>query len=124
VATLLIFWLASVYTEFIAHGLHEARLHLRAVPTAISREVSMLAAPALSILFLLLAALDLLAAELAVRLALWNGVLQLFGWGVELGRRSGRSWPTALLTGVVNGALGVVVVAAPPPVGPRPVSAA
>jgi hypothetical protein len=45
-----------------------------------------------------------------VRLALWNGVAQLVGWGIDVGRRSGQPWPAALLTGLVNGAFGVGVI--------------
>jgi hypothetical protein len=56
-----------------------------------TRELSMLAAPALSILFLLLGALGLLDEGFAVQLALWTGVAQLVGWGGEVGLRSGRS---------------------------------
>jgi hypothetical protein len=52
VATLLIFWLAHVYAEVLAHRLHEAKLDLRGVPTIMVRELSMLVAPALSFLFL------------------------------------------------------------------------
>jgi hypothetical protein len=59
---------------------------------------------------LLLGALGLLGEGLAVRLALWNGVAQLVGWGIDVGRRLGRSWPMALLGGVVNGVLGVVII--------------
>jgi hypothetical protein len=43
------------------------------------QELSMLVAPALSILLLLLRALGLLEEALAVGLALWNGVVQLIG---------------------------------------------
>ena len=50
----------------------------------------MLAAPALSVVFLLLGALGLLDEELAVQLALWNGVVQLLGWGTGAGRRGRR----------------------------------
>jgi hypothetical protein len=97
VATLLVFWLVHVYAEVLAHGLRQARLDLNVVPAVMARELSMLAAPALSVLFLLLGALGLLGEGLAVRLALWNGVAQLLGWGVDVGRRLGRSWPAALL---------------------------
>lgn len=110
VATLLVFWLAHVYAETIAHGLHHGRLGLQRVPTIMAEELSMLAAPALSLLFLLLAALGLLGEGLAVRLALWNGVVQLLLWGVAVGRRLGRPWPVALLSGVVNGIFGLVIV--------------
>jgi hypothetical protein len=37
-------------------------------------------------------------------------VLQLFGWGIDVGRRRGGAWPAALLAGLVNGAFGLVIV--------------
>ena len=110
VTTLLVFWLAHVYADVLDHELGQARFDLKVVPAIMGRELSMLAAPALSILFLLLGALGLLDEGLAVRLALWNGVAQLVGWGIEVGRRRGQAWPAALLGGVINGAFGVVIV--------------
>jgi hypothetical protein len=80
VATLLVFWLAHVYSDFLDHGVRQAGFDLKVLPGIMARELSMLAAPALSILFLLLGALGLFDEELAVRLALWNGVAQLLGW--------------------------------------------
>jgi hypothetical protein len=75
-----------------------------------ARELSLLAAPALSLLALLLAVLDVLEDRLAVRIALWVGVAQLVGWGIDVGRQRGRSWPVALLGGLVNGVFGVIIV--------------
>ncbi len=109
-ATLLVFWLVHVYADFLDHRLRQAESDLKVVPSIMAKELSMLAAPALSILFLLLATLGLLDERLAVRLALWNGVAQLVGWGIEAGRQRGQSWPTALLAGVVNGVFGVGIV--------------
>jgi hypothetical protein len=110
VATLVVFWLAHVYADFLDHGLRQARFHLKVLPAIMARELSMLAAPALSVVFLLLGALGLFEERLAVRLALWNGVVQLVGWGTDVGRRRGQAWPAALLTGLVNGAFGVVII--------------
>jgi hypothetical protein len=110
VATLLVFWLAHVYADVLDHGLRHAGFDLKVVPAIMAQELSMLAAPALSILFLLLAAIGLLGERLAVRLALWNGVAQLVGWGIDVGRRRGQSWPAALLVGVINGAFGVFII--------------
>ena len=45
-----------------------------------------------------------------MRLALWGGVVQLCGWGSDVGRRRGGTWPAALLAGLVNGAFGLVIV--------------
>jgi hypothetical protein len=109
-ATLLVFWLAHVYADFLGHGLCHGRSNLRLLASIMVQELSMLVAPALSILLLLLGALGVLEEALAVSLALWNGVVQLVGWGIDVGRRRGQAWPAALLTGLVNGAFGVVIV--------------
>jgi len=110
VATLLVFWLAHVYADFLDHGLRQPRFDLKVLPAIMARELSMLAAPAPSIVFLLLGALGLFDEGLAVRLALWNGAVQLVGWGIDMGRRRGQARPAALLTGLVNGAFGVVII--------------
>jgi len=57
-ATLVIFWLAHVYADFLGHGLRHARSNLRLLASIMVQELSMLVAPALSILFLLLGALE------------------------------------------------------------------
>jgi hypothetical protein len=111
VATLLVFWLAHVYAHFLDHQVRHDRTRWKVLASIMGQELSMLAAPALSILFLLLGALGLLNEPLAVQLALWTGVVQLFGWGIEVGRRRGQAWPSALLGGLINGAFGVVIIA-------------
>ena len=110
VATLVVFWLAHVYADFLDHGLRQARFHFTVLPGIMARELSMLAAPALSVVFLLLGAVGLFDERLAIRLALWNGVVQLVAWGTEVGHRRGQAWPAALLTGLVNGAFGVAII--------------
>jgi hypothetical protein len=110
VATLAVFWLAHVYADFLDHGLRQARFHPKVLPGIMAGELSMLAAPALSVVFLLLGAVGLVDERLAIRLALWNGVVQLVAWGTDVGRRRGQAWPAALLTGLVNGAFGVVII--------------
>jgi hypothetical protein len=110
VATLLVFWLAHVYADFLDHGLRHGSSELKVLVSIMGQELSMVAAPALPILFLLLGALGVLGEELAVRIALWTGVVQLIGWGIDVGRRHGQGWPAALLVGLVNGAFGVIIV--------------
>src|SRR6266545_1116982 len=109
-ATLAVFWLAHVYADILEHELGQAGFDLKVVPAVMARELSMVAAPALSILFLLLGVLGLLDEGLAVGLALWTGVAQLVGWAIEAGRRHGRSRPAMLLSGVINGAFGVGII--------------
>ncbi len=43
-------------------------------------------------------------------IALTLAVLQLFGWGILVGRRSYDRWPPALAVGAVNGLFGLVLV--------------
>jgi hypothetical protein len=77
VTTLLVFWLAHVYTEVPAQRLH-IRYGRTAVVAATAQQLPMLEAPALSVLFLLLAVVGVLDRGVAVSLALANGVTQLF----------------------------------------------
>jgi len=109
VGTLLVFWLTHVYPEVLAQRLHNS-YDLSSILGTMARQLPMLEAPALSVLFVCLAALGLVDQGLAVSLALSNGVGQLFGWGVIVGRRLGWSWPAALLAGAVDGTLGLVIV--------------
>jgi hypothetical protein len=110
VATLLVFWLAHVYAHLLDHQVRHDRTRWQVLASIMIQELSMVAAPALSILFLLLGTLGVLNEPQAVRLALWTGVVQLFGWGIEAGRRRGRAWPAALLAGLINGVFGVVII--------------
>ena len=75
VATLLVFWLAHVYAHFIDHEVRHDRTRWKALASIMGQELSMVAAPALPILLLLLGALGLLYEPLAVRLSLWSLVL-------------------------------------------------
>lgn len=110
-ATLAVFWVAHVYAHALSHHLRGAtRLRWATVVGAMGEELSMLVAPLPSLLLLLAGVLGLLDDHLAVRLALWAGVLQLVAWGVTYARRQGWNLPTAVVAGAVNGVLGVVIV--------------
>jgi hypothetical protein len=75
VATLLIFWIAHVYAEVLAYGLRHGRLQMNMLPDVMTRELSMLAAPALSVVFLALVRLVCSASRL------------------PCGLRCGTAWP-------------------------------
>ncbi len=47
----------------------------------------------------------------ALNLALGVAVVQLFLWGVAVGRAVGRRWGSALVVGLVDLALGLAIVA-------------
>ena len=109
VATLLVYWLAHVHAEILAQRLHN-RYGWTVISTTMDHETPLLEAPALSVLLLLLAALGLMDQGVAVNLALLNGVGQLFGWGVIVGRRLGWSRRQSLLAGAIDGTLGLLIV--------------
>jgi hypothetical protein len=108
--TLLVFWLAHVYTEVLEHGLRRKWLDLSVVRTVMADEISMVEAPALSVVILLLGAVGWIDPHLAINLALVNGIVQLLFWGVAVSRRLGHSWPRALVTGLIDASFGVLVV--------------
>jgi hypothetical protein len=112
VGTVFVFWLAHVYARALAHHLRGARWpDWPAVTAAMAEQRPMLEAPALLFLLLAFGGIGLLDAHRTVRLALWAGVAQLVAWGVAYARRQAWSWPASVTAGVVNGMLGLVIVA-------------
>jgi hypothetical protein len=110
VSTVVVFWLAHVYSEVIAHHFEGHRPSLAAVAHVAHRELPFLEAPVLPILLLVAGAAGFLDHDVAINLALWTAVLQLAGWGVASARRQGWSWPAAAVTGAINGAFGMVLI--------------
>ena len=51
------------------------------------------------------------SASVGASVALTLAVLQLFGWGIVVGRSSYDRWPAVLFVGVVNGCFGLILVA-------------
>jgi len=111
IATLLILWVAHVYTQSLGHHLQGGtQLRWATVREAIADESPMLFAPLPSMLFLLLGIVGLLDDHTAARLAIWIGMAQLVAWGIIYARRQGWSWRAASLAGAVNGAFGLIIV--------------
>jgi hypothetical protein len=108
--TLLVFWLAHVYSEALGNRLASTRFTLAAARATMVDELPMVEAPLPSILFLVLGAVGLIGDRLAINLALANGVAQLFGWGALAGRRLGWSWLATAANGLVYAAFGVVII--------------
>jgi hypothetical protein len=109
--SLLVFWLAHVYTDVLEHGLRHAELHPTVVRATMVREFALVEAPVVSLAILAVGGFGWIDPHLSVTLALANGIVQLLLWGVTLARRLGRPWPSALLVGLVNTLFGLVVVA-------------
>ena len=111
VATLLVFWLAHVYAQSLAHHLQgQNRPSWAAVRAAMAEERPLLEGPVPMLALVALGELGLLEQHRAVRLALWLGVTELVAWGVFYARRQRWSWLAALVAGAVNGLFGLLIV--------------
>jgi hypothetical protein len=109
--TLVVLWLAHVYAETLAQHLKQGgRPKWSVVVTAMTKERTMLEGPAPMLLVLGLGGIGILDNDLALTLALWTGLAQLFAWGVTYARRLKWGWATALGIGLVNGAFGLIIV--------------
>src|SRR5215510_4058416 len=81
-ANLFIFWIAHVYAATLSHHLRATKwLDLAAVKRAMAEEWPLVTGPLPCLIVLTLGTFDVLTDEHAVRIALWIGVVQLFGWG-------------------------------------------
>jgi hypothetical protein len=111
-ATLLVFWLAHVYAQTLAHHLQgQNRPSWAAVRAAMAEERPLLEGPVPMLALLALGELGVLDEHRAVRLALWLGVIELVTWGILYARRQRWSWLAALTAGAVNGLFGLLIVA-------------
>jgi hypothetical protein len=109
--TMLVFWLAHVGAEGIADRMHDPSPYSwRRLRAAASWHWPMVQAATGPLVALALAGLGLLRLDTAVTLALCACIAQLVGWGVTVGWRTFGSWPAALLSGLVDGLLGVVLI--------------
>ena len=110
-ATLFVFWLAHVYAQALSHHLRGARrLEWSVVREAMVEERPLLEGPLPLLAVLALGALEVIDNHLAIRLALWLGIVQLLTWGILYARRQRWSWPTAVTAGVINSLFGLLIV--------------
>jgi hypothetical protein len=109
--TMLAFWLAHVYAHTLATrlraGVGPSWAHLRE-EMAHEWPLVQSALPALGAL--LLAAAGLFATGTAIAIGLTLGMVELFAWGVVLGRRQGVGYGRAILVGAIDCSFGLVIV--------------
>jgi hypothetical protein len=110
-ATMLVFWLAHVYAETMSRGLEAGRhvgwAEFRALAVD---EWPLVQATFPTAIVLALGALGAVSTETAVDVAITVGVVQLFAWGLAIGRASHSSWVAALVGAVISAGFGLVVV--------------
>ena len=110
-STTIVFAVAHAWAEAVSerialgHGFLAARLF-----ELIRREWPLVEAGFVPGAALALAWAGVWSAAVGAGIALTLAVLQLFGWGIVVGRRSYDRWPAALAVGAVNGLLGLILV--------------
>lgn len=108
--TVVVFWLAHVYSAVLEHRYHGNRPRFADIRRIMAEELPMVEAATLPIAVLLLGAFNVLRDPFAVNLALAIGVAQLLVWGAVAARRAGWSWAATVGTSVVDGVLGLLVI--------------
>jgi hypothetical protein len=111
-ATTFVFWIAHVYAEVLGNRVEGGAgvPTLANIATAARGEWPLVESSLLPVLCLLLGVIGLVKTHTAVTIAIGVGVAELFGYGLLVGRRLGLSRGGVLVVGVVNGALGLVIV--------------
>src|SRR5262245_30286436 len=111
-ATMVVFWLAHTWAAVAGERIHMAhRLSLARIRALGREEWPMVEAGFGPVLVLVLGWVGVIEEDTAAKIALAVGILQLFAWGFFLGRRVYRTWTGAVLAGVSNGVLGLLLVA-------------
>ncbi|MFL5816971.1 MAG: hypothetical protein ACJ76L_05150 [Conexibacter sp.] len=109
--TMLVFWLAHVWSEAISDRMNDPRPYtwkrMRAVATW---HWPMMQAAFGPLCALVLADFGVWSVDTAVTVALAISIAQLVAWGIAVGRLTFESWPAALLSGAVDGTLGLMIV--------------
>jgi len=109
--TMLVFWLAHVWSEAMGDRIYDPRPYtwrrLRAVAAWHWPMVQASLGPLGALVF---ADLGVYSLDAAVTIALAISVAQLVAWGIAVGRRTFGRWPAALLSGAVDGLLGLAIV--------------
>jgi hypothetical protein len=109
--TALVFWLAHVYADSLAHVVSENRhLSLAELRRIGRRESSIIEAAIPPVAAMLLAALGLLSTKAAAWIAFGLGLAVLTASGLVFARVERLGWPATLVVVAVNVALGVTLV--------------
>jgi hypothetical protein len=110
--TMLAFWLAHVYAHSVATRLRTGEplswVHIREQASA---EWPIVQASVPAVVALLLAATGAFETDTAITIGLALGMIQLFGWGVYIGRLQGLGPPRAIIVGLIDCSFGLLIVA-------------
>ena len=110
-STLAVFWAVHVWSEIVGERI-ELGMHftLRHAAEIAREEWPLIEAAVVPTAILMLGLAGVLSDDTASTIAIVACVVQLFAWGVVVGRRAYDRWSSAILSGVGNAALGIALV--------------
>jgi uncharacterized membrane protein len=110
--SIVILWIAHVWSAVIGERVAEGRMFQSAEIRSIAvREWPLVEAGLVPGVLLAIAWIGWCSRDAGAVLALVAAVVQLVAWGMFAGHRTESSWRKALLVGLVDGVLGIVIVA-------------
>jgi len=110
-ATAIVFWLAHVYSKIVAAGFARPSEAGQLTRSALRKEWPLVQGSLIPAAAMLLAPLGLVDTEDATYVAVWVGVAVLFLAGILVGSREQLSWGRRFTIGVINAAIGSMIVA-------------
>ena len=108
--TIAAFWLAKAWSAMVGERLERRDVGARDMLRLLRGEWPMVESGAVPVAALALAWAGAYSVDTGVKLALAIAILQLVAWGFVGGLRSEARWPLALLSGAIDGAIGVGIV--------------
>jgi hypothetical protein len=110
--SVVIFWIAHAWSEVLGERVEEGRMFDRArIATITVEEWPLVEAGILPAALLAFAWAGIYSRDVGAVLAMSVAILQLVGWGMLAGHRTQPTWRRALVVGVVDGLLGIAIVA-------------
>ena len=109
--SMLVFWAAHAWSEIVGERIAEGPAFGPRMALAIARrEWPLVEAAVVPTAVLALAWAGVWSRETGATLALAAAVVQVAGWGLLAARRSGGSWPAAMLLAAVEGAFAILLL--------------
>jgi len=110
-ATAFVFFLAHTYADVVAAGFARPREAKEVAINAIRKEWPMVQGSLIPAAAMLLAPIGLISENSATYVAVLTGVVVLFAAGVAIGSRQNLSWGRRITIGLINAAIGFLIVA-------------
>ena len=109
--TMTVFWLAHVWSGIVGDRIHHgAKLQVSRLIRIGRAEWPLVEASFVPVVVLMLGWAGLYSDATAARLALGVCIAQLFAYGAIVGRHAYHGWPAAIVAGLLNAGLGLVLI--------------